>query len=413
MIRGGIASLLFPRSLAVVGASPSKPAAIANVLERRRGVGRSPEQRDALGLRCAPTVAALPEAAETALLLVGHTRVEEAFEECAAAGVRSFVIPGLGAEAGADGASDRGALAARADDIGAAVVGPNCMGIARPDGPSPWLGTVAGDVLAGSRRRWSRSRARSRRRCIACGPRVGFRVVVSCGGELVPRRRRLRRLPRRRRGNARGGRLPRDGATARRPSPQALARCADGRQARSSASRSGARLPPRGRRWRTRARSSARTAPSRPCCAVTARSRSTTSTTSSRPSRCSDGGADRAGCASRPSRSRAGSARCSPITARRPACRSSRSRRSSRRRSPRSSRTSSLPRTRSTAGRSTTSAIVYPRALELLAGSGDYDVLLAQIDLSPVSRRRRDEWCELIVRALARRRRRERSSSRP
>ena len=46
-------------------------------------------------------------------------------------------------------------------------------------------------------------------------------------------------------------------------------------------------------------------------------------------------------------------------------------------------------------------SVVYPRSLSLLAGSGAYDILVAQIDLS--RHRGSDEavWCEMIVRALA------------
>jgi acetyltransferase len=47
-------------------------------------------------------------------------------------------------------------------------------------------------------------------------------------------------------------------------------------------------------------------------------------------------------------------------------------------------------------------AIVYPRSLELLAASGAYDVLLAQIDLSQYRGAGETAWCELILRALAR-----------
>jgi acetyltransferase len=177
--------LLFPGSLAIVGASPSRPEAIANV---RRAGGRAwgvhPSRDEALGLACLPSVAALPELPETALLLVGHTRVEEAFEEAAGAGVRSFVIPGIGAEAGAAGAAVAQRLAARAGELGAAVVGHNCMGVARPDGPSAWIGTLPSTFLPGHVSVVAQSGSIAEA-LIACGPRIGFRVVVSSGGELA------------------------------------------------------------------------------------------------------------------------------------------------------------------------------------------------------------------------------------
>ncbi len=45
---------------------------------------------------------------------------------------------------------------------------------------------------------------------------------------------------------------------------------------------------------------------------------------------------------------------------------------------------------------------VYPRSLELLAGSGEFDVLVAQADLSQFRDPTNDEWCELTLRTLAR-----------
>jgi len=45
---------------------------------------------------------------------------------------------------------------------------------------------------------------------------------------------------------------------------------------------------------------------------------------------------------------------------------------------------------------------VYPRSLELLATSGEFDVLLAQADLSQFRDPTNDEWCELTLRTLAR-----------
>jgi acetyltransferase len=45
---------------------------------------------------------------------------------------------------------------------------------------------------------------------------------------------------------------------------------------------------------------------------------------------------------------------------------------------------------------------VYPRSLELLAESGEFDVLVAQVDLSQFRDPSNDEWCELTLRTLAR-----------
>ena len=137
----GVRSLLFPRSIAVVGASPRNLAAVETVVAS--GVtawGVNPNRDEVAGLRCYPSVAELPEVPECAFLMVNHERVEAAFEEAAAAGVRAFVVPGVGAEAGAAAKPTTERLAARARELGAALLGPNCMGFFVPGGPAAWNG---------------------------------------------------------------------------------------------------------------------------------------------------------------------------------------------------------------------------------------------------------------------------------
>ncbi|MDX6630763.1 MAG: hypothetical protein QOH00_3009, partial [Gaiellales bacterium] len=106
-LRGGIRPLLFPRSVAVVGAS-DRTAKNAADLHQILGGGVptwfvNPSRPAVLGRECFPSLTALPETPECAYLLVGHARAEAAFEDVIAAGVRAVVLPGLGAEAGAEG----------------------------------------------------------------------------------------------------------------------------------------------------------------------------------------------------------------------------------------------------------------------------------------------------------------------
>lgn len=188
-LREGIRPLLFPRSVVVVGASDrtyGQAEAIRNV--RRGGIpawGVNPKREEILGLRCFPRVADLPDMPELALLLVGHTRVEEAFEEVAAAGVRAFVLPGLGNEAGAQGRPIAARLALRAAELEAAFLGPNCMGVAVPgDSSSSWIGTLPDTFLPGSVAVVSHSGSIAEA-LVSLGPRVGFRCVASVGAEAA------------------------------------------------------------------------------------------------------------------------------------------------------------------------------------------------------------------------------------
>jgi hypothetical protein len=63
--------------------------------------GAHPDHTDVLGLPCVPGVASGGDMPDVAVLMVGHQGVEDAFEDAAAAGVRGFVVPRLGAETGA------------------------------------------------------------------------------------------------------------------------------------------------------------------------------------------------------------------------------------------------------------------------------------------------------------------------
>ncbi len=184
VLRGGIEPLLFPRSLVVVGASERSVRPIEGA--SRGGVPVylvNPNRPEVLGTTCYPSIGALRETPELAFLLVSHARVEQAAEEALTAGIRALVVPGVGAEAGAEGPVVVRRLTELADAAGAAVIGPNCMGVASPVGPSTWIGTVPDTFVPGHVSVVAQSGSIGEA-FIAMGPRIGFRTVVSSGGEL-------------------------------------------------------------------------------------------------------------------------------------------------------------------------------------------------------------------------------------
>jgi acyl-CoA synthetase (NDP forming) len=167
----------------VIGASERRPAPVANVMRgSARAWGVNPRGDSVLGLECATSVAALPETPELAMLMVGHDKVEAAFEEAAVAGVRAFVVPGLGNESGRAGREIAARLGRRAGELGAALLGPNCMGVAVPGRASPWLGQIAECFLPGHVAVVAESGSVAES-FVNGGPRTGFRCVVSTGGE--------------------------------------------------------------------------------------------------------------------------------------------------------------------------------------------------------------------------------------
>jgi acetate---CoA ligase (ADP-forming) len=184
-VTGLLDKLLFPSSIAVVGASPRNPNAVETVAASGvRAWGVNPNHDEVAGLPCYPSVAGLPEVPDCAFLMVNHERVEAAFEEAAAAGVRAFVVPGVGAEAGAAAKPTTERLASRARELGVAMLGPNCMGFYVPGGPAAWNGlpqptTAPGHVAVVCQ---SGSIADA---FLSLGGRVGLRCVVSSGAEAV------------------------------------------------------------------------------------------------------------------------------------------------------------------------------------------------------------------------------------
>lgn len=183
-LRGGIRPLLFPESIGIVGASERNRRPIEGALRGEAEVVLvNPNRPDVAGRPCLPSLAAAGAPPEVALLLVSHARVVAAVEEALETGIRALIVPGVGAEAGADGPVVADRIRALADGAGAAVIGPNCMGVARPDGSSTWIGTVPETFVPGRVSVVAQSGSVGEA-FLSCGPRIGFRCVVSCGGEL-------------------------------------------------------------------------------------------------------------------------------------------------------------------------------------------------------------------------------------
>ncbi len=178
--------LLFPRSAALVGLSDgSGPEVVDNLTGRGiAAVGVHPRLRRVRGLECVSSIAELPSPPDLALMLVGHRHIEAALDEALQAGVRAFVMPGLGNEAGREGAAISRRVAATARAAGASVVGPNCMGLAVPEAASFWIGTIPATFQPGHVAAIVQSGSVGEA-LLAVGPRVGYRCVVSSGGELV------------------------------------------------------------------------------------------------------------------------------------------------------------------------------------------------------------------------------------
>jgi acetyl coenzyme A synthetase (ADP forming)-like protein len=134
-------ALFSPRSVAVVGASRD-PASIGWAVLHNLVEGGftgpvypvNPSARSVHSLPCFPSVAALPESPDLAVVLVPAARVPGVVDECLAKGARGLVVISAGfGETGPAGAVVEGALRDRVRAAGARMIGPNCMGILNTD----------------------------------------------------------------------------------------------------------------------------------------------------------------------------------------------------------------------------------------------------------------------------------------
>ena len=157
--KSGINALLRPRAIAIVGASMREGAfglRLLNSLTSGHYRGAiypiNPRYEEIAGLRCYPSLDAVPTPVDCAAFAVSDDLVESALTDAAKAGVRAAVLFGRAYEPPSDGPSRVARLSAIARAAGMAVCGNNCMGyfnsvdgIKMSANPPP-MGTVAGTV---------------------------------------------------------------------------------------------------------------------------------------------------------------------------------------------------------------------------------------------------------------------------
>ncbi|NLR73217.1 acetate--CoA ligase family protein [Novosphingobium sp. ERN07] len=128
---------LRPQSVAVVGAS-DKPGALGATLltnlDRNGYAGTvypvNPKREEIMGKRCYPSVDALPEGVDVAVLAIPRVGVLDAVKGLAARKCGGVVIFSAGfAEGGEEGLAEQREIARIAHEAGMVVEGPNCLGL--------------------------------------------------------------------------------------------------------------------------------------------------------------------------------------------------------------------------------------------------------------------------------------------
>jgi acetyltransferase len=146
--------LFCPQSIAVVGAS-RRAGTAGNDILRNLIYGQytgviypvNPKTKSILGVRCVPSVSAIDETVDLAVVIVPAPAVEKVVTECADCGTRHFVVISAGfKEIGGDGLKREERLKALARERGLSIVGPNCLGIINTDPAVSMNAAFGGDM---------------------------------------------------------------------------------------------------------------------------------------------------------------------------------------------------------------------------------------------------------------------------
>ena len=130
--------LLRPRSVAIVGASPTPGSFGASILANLDNAGYkgqihliNPKRSEIGGRSCVASVDDLPEGVDCAVLAIPRVAVIETVLACARRKVGGVIIFSAGfAEAGEQGRLEQLRLGEIAREHGMVIEGPNCLGIA-------------------------------------------------------------------------------------------------------------------------------------------------------------------------------------------------------------------------------------------------------------------------------------------
>jgi len=138
--RYSLESMFLPRSVAVIGAT-DRQGTVAQTLLLNLMRGKFPgpilpvnaKHQEVCGLRCYPSISAIQNHVDLAVIVTPATTVPGIVEECVKAGVGAAVVISAGfKERGAEGADLERQIKERLHGAQMRVIGPNCLGVMNP-----------------------------------------------------------------------------------------------------------------------------------------------------------------------------------------------------------------------------------------------------------------------------------------
>jgi acetyltransferase len=139
-VKRGLSVFFSPKSVAVIGATEKAGhvgrAILWNLISSPFGgvvYPVNPKRAAVLGIRAYPSISAVPEPVELAVVVTPAESVPQVMRECAAAGVTGAVIISAGfRETGSRGLELERQTLAIAREAGIRLIGPNCLGVMCP-----------------------------------------------------------------------------------------------------------------------------------------------------------------------------------------------------------------------------------------------------------------------------------------
>ncbi len=138
---GSLEAILRPRTLAVIGVSSRADSLSGRLIGNLFAAGYTgavypvnPKVPAVRSLRCYPSLRAIPDAPDLAVVMVPRDAVPATVDECLDVGVGGIVVITAGfREGGAAGAEVERRVLSRVRAAGVRMVGPNCMGLINTD----------------------------------------------------------------------------------------------------------------------------------------------------------------------------------------------------------------------------------------------------------------------------------------